>query len=309
MKEHLSSPNFRTVAMKLFTNIKKFRHLIFYLILWVGFAFVYKYLADSSNGEYYIFQEDIRIDNQIQQFTNGNKLSLSKHYLSSLFKTPDRRPYFKNIEIANNKYNILLHDTIGENWAAYYQELIRANGYNDYYFADIRKVINPLKQPELLIDDIDKQNIKYSNIYQCKLYLYTGPKLSISADESTKKVLKIDKMLNEPDKIIQLWLARKPSTIIKDNDFISTLFLQQELMNSIIYLDDSREKIDSIVKGKYKYPIIDFLYFSAVTISTLGYGDILPNNSKVRIFVMIETLLGVITIGCFLSSLYQKNSD
>ena len=37
----------------------------------------------------------------------------------------------------------------------------------------------------------------------------------------------------------------------------------------------------------------DFLYFSIVTQTTLGYGDILPNSSTVRRIVAIQVLLGL----------------
>src|SRR5947209_7755645 len=40
----------------------------------------------------------------------------------------------------------------------------------------------------------------------------------------------------------------------------------------------------------------DFLYFSIITITTVGYGDILPNSTKVRIWVILEILLGSILL-------------
>jgi len=37
----------------------------------------------------------------------------------------------------------------------------------------------------------------------------------------------------------------------------------------------------------------DFLYFSGITLTTVGYGDILPNSTVVRMLVLSEALLGV----------------
>jgi hypothetical protein len=37
----------------------------------------------------------------------------------------------------------------------------------------------------------------------------------------------------------------------------------------------------------------DFLYFSTVTQSTVGYGDILPNNTLVRMIVVLQVLIGI----------------
>lgn len=36
----------------------------------------------------------------------------------------------------------------------------------------------------------------------------------------------------------------------------------------------------------------DFLYFSAITQSTVGYGDILPNSTVVRMIVVLQVLVG-----------------
>lgn len=43
----------------------------------------------------------------------------------------------------------------------------------------------------------------------------------------------------------------------------------------------------------------DFLYFSIITATTTGYGDILPNNSLIRMLVSAEVLLNLILFGLF----------
>lgn len=52
---------------------------------------------------------------------------------------------------------------------------------------------------------------------------------------------------------------------------------------------------------------IEALYFSTVTITTLGYGDLYPITFLGRIFVMIETIMGilmlVLVIGTFLTGI------
>lgn len=47
-------------------------------------------------------------------------------------------------------------------------------------------------------------------------------------------------------------------------------------------------------------------YFSAVTITTLGYGDIVPITNLARIIVAAESILGIVLIGLFLNSLSRE---
>jgi hypothetical protein len=42
---------------------------------------------------------------------------------------------------------------------------------------------------------------------------------------------------------------------------------------------------------------LDLLYFSTITQTTVGYGEILPNSSRVRLAVVLQILLGLLTIG------------
>ena len=78
------------------------------------------------------------------------------------------------------------------------------------------------------------------------------------------------------------------------------------------YLYIPKELNEDILKFVYAikgYPaflkdnLFRMLYFSAVTITTLGFGDIVPISNSARLAVTVESLLGVILIGLFLSSL------
>jgi voltage-gated potassium channel Kch len=48
------------------------------------------------------------------------------------------------------------------------------------------------------------------------------------------------------------------------------------------------------------------LYFSAVTITTLGYGDIVPLTTRARTWVTLEIILGPVLFGLFLNSLISE---
>lgn len=55
--------------------------------------------------------------------------------------------------------------------------------------------------------------------------------------------------------------------------------------------------------------LIECLYFSAVTITTLGYGDISPINDLGRVIAASESVLGITLIGLFLNSLSRVRSE
>lgn len=59
----------------------------------------------------------------------------------------------------------------------------------------------------------------------------------------------------------------------------------------------------STVKGGFAR----FMYLSAVTITTLGYGDIVPVTDRARALVACEAVLGVAVAGLFLNSIWHRS--
>lgn len=57
------------------------------------------------------------------------------------------------------------------------------------------------------------------------------------------------------------------------------------------------------LKDNQNLNIYDAFYFSVITITTLGYGDIVPVFPLTRIIAALQALLGVGLIGLFLASL------
>lgn len=48
------------------------------------------------------------------------------------------------------------------------------------------------------------------------------------------------------------------------------------------------------------------LYFSVVTITTVGFGDIVPTTQTARLVVALEAILGVVLIGLFLNAIGRR---
>lgn len=51
------------------------------------------------------------------------------------------------------------------------------------------------------------------------------------------------------------------------------------------------------------------VYFSAMTITTVGYGDIVPLTNRARRLTTAEAISGVVLLGFFLNALFQPRPD
>lgn len=63
------------------------------------------------------------------------------------------------------------------------------------------------------------------------------------------------------------------------------------------------------LKGFKEYSWADAYYFSIITVTTLGYGDIYPVESMGKIIVCIQVVLGVITFGLFFSAVSRDHTE
>lgn len=64
--------------------------------------------------------------------------------------------------------------------------------------------------------------------------------------------------------------------------------------------------IDPKIDMPYSYSNFTPYYFSVVTFTTLGFGDITPSNLTGEVFVTIEVLLGYVMLGLLISILANK---
>lgn len=73
--------------------------------------------------------------------------------------------------------------------------------------------------------------------------------------------------------------------------------MRRELERLIEAVREEREqwlvKVRGLIEERPEWNIIDFIYFATVTFTTVGYGDILPNSTLTRVFVMLNAIFGV----------------
>ncbi|MEM6587778.1 MAG: potassium channel family protein [Pseudomonadota bacterium] len=53
---------------------------------------------------------------------------------------------------------------------------------------------------------------------------------------------------------------------------------------------------------------IDAIYLSVVTVTTLGYGDIVPKSSLAKLLTSFQAISGVVLVGLFLNSLFSSRN-
>ena len=80
------------------------------------------------------------------------------------------------------------------------------------------------------------------------------------------------------------------------NDFI---FVSKDLIERIYAYGKGLRGLPAEVNGNYWR----MFYFSSATITTVGFGDIVPITTRARLLVTTEAILGVVIIGLFLNSL------
>ena len=54
---------------------------------------------------------------------------------------------------------------------------------------------------------------------------------------------------------------------------------------------------------------IDCLYFSVITLTTIGYGDIAPETTGGKIFTMFYIVVGIGIILSFINTIYKHYYD
>jgi len=125
---------------------------------------------------------------------------------------------------------------------------------------------------------------------QLKIELAQYQKLRESAYEELKQR---EKDLLETPQMITAYEGMNGQTYIIDN--VSLLKRQisrskDEVQNYDAHLKNIKHSLDTESKERC-YP--DFLYFSAITQATLGYGDIMTASTKVRMWVTIQIMIAV----------------
>lgn len=191
---------------------------------------------------------------------------------------------------------------IGTNWAGYYMTKWKSEGFN-FCSAEI------LGKNQVILNESKYAKILFS------IYSIPTDTFDIISNKEPVYLPGIYSMLINRQHDYFIWINENEFGLTdknwdfteNNNKFASLDYGKFFISNSVNFLDTASDLLYHYeTQSQFKYPLVDFLYFSAVTITTLGYGDILPNSSLVRGLVMTETMTGAIILAISISYLYDR---
>lgn len=278
-----------------------------YLTVCFIFGYIYCYIANETNGQAFVFQEDILLQTKNTGFQKEMELHINYNITRELFVNYDKSFILMKLNRNDSPFiTFNLTSTgvkpIGASWANYYIAKWKSLGYN-YCSAEIlerhQNVLNNTSYTKILFriynipPDIIINRSANEPTYLSEVY-------SGAIKKQQEFYVWIDE--SEFGELSEEWRFTG-----NDSKFASLDYAKYFLSNSSNYFDNAIDIIYKYETQSYlKYPLLDFLYFSAVTITTLGYGDILPNSSMVRGLVMMESILGAIMLAISISFLYDR---
>ncbi|WP_444886700.1 potassium channel family protein [Microbulbifer sp. JMSA008] len=81
------------------------------------------------------------------------------------------------------------------------------------------------------------------------------------------------------------------------------LYILMIFVYSLIYW------LTNSIEGKDNVGFLESVYFSVVTVTTLGYGDFNPSGTLGRVLAASEALLGIVLIGAFLNYIAEQRAS
>jgi len=274
-----------------------------YLFLWLLCGLIYFSISVISNDNF-VIQDNIKTKSLIASLSD--ELG-SKYNYVDVERIVDNRSY--NINIRMLHYDDLLHyvstEPVGYDWGELYENYYNNMGMTHFSY-NLIDVVNIPRLGRIKSDKIDAQsqndNFKLSldSRYLYKLTLIESYPTFIGR-------LKNHDIINGTENNMSCYILLEDKIDkylpkLEENNYINIeQALNRLISKSYSLLDNKIHLFKGLESENVNYQAIDFLYFSAVTITTLGFGDILPNSTIVRFVVMIETLLGLLIIGYFIS--------
>lgn len=267
------------ISLKIFKWLKKFNKrrklsivAVIYIALIIVFSFFYQ-CAFEKNNRNFTFNSEIReIRRQMSAEDTKRVIAWEKrnidklnNYLILLKPILDNKNSYTKLTLGDNESKLTMPD----------RQYIVTSRY------PLRAAIlseKPAPDPILILIIKDKtiyEKISIPDPVAELLILRKSENYDLGS-ALVKAPIEIPKNLNEYKKLITGFI-----NYLEDEITVMTKYIAQREYEAI----------------SEPWSYWDFLYFSTITQTTVGYGDILPNTTYVRILVILQVLLGVIIIG------------
>ncbi len=130
-------------------------------------------------------------------------------------------------------------------------------------------------------------------------------------DSNTSEVRTIAFRLSEPSEDFstprQMYFS--PMKDLEDNGFRIVRIFPISDRALTLFHDIQAADLGLTSSGSIFDVFLRMLYLSAVTISTSGYGDIVPISNIARLVVALESVAGILIAGLFLNSIARQLSQ
>jgi hypothetical protein len=290
------------------------RYLLAYIFIVLVFAFAYWFYwqkntsnfiisedLNSNTLTYSIYRWDLESFDSID-FFHTDTISFSTYGFNLL--TND---IFKKINSVKSKLKILRKEYahISNSQDSCYKLLM------DSYANNIDEKVNNIKANfQRKKDSIVSLVMKYSSVEEKSLCMQ---KIFLDTLELNYE------MILEEFKIHDIAITQMSTYYDKA---IYKVYNEMRAVEDSVYdeiqknIENQRNLIDDLLRliGRYHgirrshLNFFDFIYFSLITATSTGYGDIVPNNRQVRALVVVEILVCLIIFGAFLNSLTTRSS-
>ena len=289
--------------------------LVVYLGLLFGFGGIFVERANSSKGEEFVFREDLLLPIQINEVARQLNIDSTdesiRHEIKDLLLNDKRVRRELPYDLTDDWYEGF--EPLGYVWADFYRALYRSHGathcvveYHDKplnpwgpyprHYKDVTiRICKKVKGGTLLDMDYDYPVVLFSSVADALKEILTA---ELSVDWSLYSS-------HKPEDEIEKLTSGNAYVVPIAYDYF------HDLVSSSYWTPDDALKVFSEVytRRDYSYRYWDFFYFSAVALTTLGYGDILPNSTTVRVLVAVEAILGVALITLFIGVLLYPRSN
>lgn len=227
---------------------------------------------------------------------------------------------FSNKEIIFNKnyFYIQQHieDSIKNNFKDYYNSdyLVFFSENNDKEFLfniDDLKIIETRIHNGYLVSDIyiifknTKSNLEYNSVITLKVLNELSLKYKNNIYKKCEISIKSSSKVLEKINISKIFRVQCLDEVFDDGIIVDEKL--NEDFNEYLINNDGNPSLNKKTFLYYiRYNFFRMLYLSMVTITTLGFGDIVPLTNTTRILIGIESTVGVIILGWFADKILRK---